>query len=545
MAAEPSHGKPIARLERVRSERAWQSAPRRLGLGSLRWRLAAWVAAIVVISSGLTFYVVYRGTGSQVRAQINHDLTSDASALIGTLGTEGRAEDLGGARQGTAAGTVMAARRFIASQPFTSTSTILFVRVPGQPTVANTPELVSARSTPDDGESSTEQSAENRSAAALVAAPTGFSVQHSFDEGELRVLERGFRMSDGRIATIGVGESLAVVARAERGVAQAFILAAGLALLGALIAALLIGTRFSAPLRRMAAVAKRVDAGELTPRIDDPGPDDETRALADSFNHMLDRLTDAFAGQREFVADASHELRTPLTVIQGQLEVLAAQREPTAEEVRRVEGLVRAEVGRMNRLVDDLLLLARAEQAQFLRVRPIALRRFVEELWAGVGPTADRRFELGELPTGTLIADPDRLAQALRNLIENAIEHTSQSAGHVRLEVVLERGVARAGGGSGVVFAVEDDGPGIPPEELERVFERFHRTDPARSRASGGIGLGLAIVRAIAEAHGGSVEASRGRTGGARIELSLPRFTPQRESRPRELVRAGAAPAPR
>ena len=126
--------------------------------------------------------------------------------------------------------------------------------------------------------------------------------------------------------TVGVGEPLLTVAHAQRGVARAFILAGILTLAGALLAAYLIGTRVSRPLRRMATVAAQVDAGDLHPRIDGLGSQGgEVRVLADAFNHMLDRLTDAFAGQRAFVADASHELRTPLTVIAGQLEVLAGQ----------------------------------------------------------------------------------------------------------------------------------------------------------------------------------------------------------------------------
>jgi signal transduction histidine kinase len=517
MAAEPPPHTPQADSEQVRFARASPSAPRRLGLGSLRWRLAAWVAAIVVISSGVTFFVVYRGTGSQLRAQIDHDLSSDATALVGAL----RAGGHGGTHLEDPA-VAAAARRYIASQPFASTSTMLFVEVPGEPTLSNTPELVNPHAVPDEGETHAEQAVENRAAAALLQAPDGFTIQSSPDSSEQRVLKRSITLAGGVAVTVGIGESLGVVERAEHGVAKAFILAGGLALLGALIAALLIGTRFSAPLRRMAAVAKRVDAGELTPRIDDPGPDEEARALADSFNRMLDRLTDAFAGQRDFIADASHELRTPLTVIQGQLEVLAAQGEPSAVEIRRVEALVRSEVARMTRLVDDLLLLARAEQAQFLQLRPIELASFVSELWDGVGPTAERRFELGELPTGNLRADPDRLAQALRNLIENAVDHSRPGDGLVRLEVELDGGPER--GEAAVVFVIEDDGPGIPADQLERVFDRFHRTDPARSRASGGVGLGLAIVLAIAEAHGGAVKAGARRGGGARIELTLPGF---------------------
>jgi signal transduction histidine kinase len=132
---------------------------------------------------------------------------------------------------------------------------------------------------------------------------------------------------------------------------------------------------------------------------------------------------------------------------------------------------------------------------------------------------AARRFELGEVPPGSLRADPDRLAQALRNLVGNAIDHTAGEHGLVRLRV-NDRGDGR------VRFVVEDDGPGIPPDQREHVFRRFHRTDSARSRAAGGTGLGLAIVRAIADAHGGWVRAGASPEGGARIELELPGFAP-------------------
>jgi signal transduction histidine kinase len=340
------------------------------------------------------------------------------------------------------------------------------------------------------------------------------------DVGNLRVLRRTVHLPRGPRLTIGVGEPLAPVAHAQMGVARAFVLAGFLALAGALLGAYLIGTRVSRPLRRMAAVAARVDAGDPHPRIHDPGgQSNEVRVLAEAFNHMLDRLTAAFAGQRAFVADASHELRTPLTVIRGQLEVLAAQNRPSGDEVRRVERLVQAEIARVSRLVDDLLLLAKTEQTTFLVIEPIDLAGWVKELWDGMSVLAQRRFELGPVPAGTLQADPDRLAQALRNLVANAIEHTDPERGVVRMRIEV-------GGSESIRFLMEDDGLGIPADQLERVFDRFHRTDAARDRASGGTGLGLAIVRAIAEAHGGSVRAARSPLGGARIELELPGFTP-------------------
>jgi signal transduction histidine kinase len=323
------------------------------------------------------------------------------------------------------------------------------------------------------------------------------------------------------VVTVGVGEPLATVANAQAGVARAFILAGVLALAGALLGAYLIGTRLTRPLRRMAAVAARVDAGDLHPRIHDPGGQGaEIEVLADAFNNMLDRLTEAFAAQRAFVADASHELRTPLTVIAGQLEVLARQASPPGEEVRRVERLVQAEIARIGRLVDDLLLLAKSEQREFLRLEAIELPAYVSELWNGMSLVASRRFELGPVPAGSLQADPDRLTQALRNLVANAIEHTVPEHGIVRMHVeVAPNGLLR--------FVVEDDGPGIRVDQRERVFDRFQRTDAARDRASGGAGLGLAIVRAIAEAHGGRVSASASAEGGARIVLELPGFSAQ------------------
>jgi two-component system, OmpR family, sensor kinase len=488
----------------------------RFSLRGLRWRLAAWVALVVMVSSVLTFVVVYGGTASELRSQIDDELSGDVSELTHAVAQAGPG----------ALRLQRAAAAYIKGQPFQTGSTALFAEIPGVPIQTNTPELVSG-ATPDEGESAAEQDAENRAAGRVFAAPAGYSTLHMPDIGALRLLKRRVKVPHGPTITLGAGESLASVASARQGLARAYILAGLLTLLGALLGALLIGSRFTRPLRRMAAVATRVDAGDLHPRIHDVGrPGDEVRVLADAFNHMLDRLTDAFAGQRAFIADASHELRTPLTVIRGQLEVLAAQSEPSVQEVRRVERLLQSEVARVTRLVDDLLLLAKAEQTEFLRREAVDLPSFVEELWDGLSLIADRRFELGSIPAGMLQADPDRLAQALRNLLGNAIEHTEPDSGLVKLSVHRAPGPQSGG----IAFTVEDDGPGIPANQLERVFDRFHRTDAARDRASGGAGLGLAIVRAIAEAHGGTVSAASAAAGGARFDLMLPGFSPSSPS---------------
>ncbi len=475
----------------------------------LRWRLAGWIALVTLICTGIAFAAVYRGTGTQLRGQIDRELSGDAAEFAHNLTSSHARSPMDVKRL---------ASSYVSNQPFSASSTFLFATVPGAGTATNRPELF-AHARPDNGETESEQEQENRLSRQLVNVPVGYTTLALPDVGNLRLVERTVHVRGGPRVTIGVGEPLASVTHAQSGLARAFVLAGVLALLGALLGGYLIGTRLSRPLRSMAAVAARVDAGDLHPRIHDlDGQGEEVKVLVDAFNHMLDRLTDAFAGQRAFVADASHELRTPLTVIRGQLEVLAAQPAPSGEEVRRVEGLVQSEIARISRLVDDLLLLAKAEQTQFLRIEPIVLGPYVQELWDGMSLLAQRRFELGPVPRGTLRADPDRLAQALRNLVGNAIDHTVAIDGLVRMLV------QQLPGGR-IRFAVEDDGPGIPAVQRERVFDRFYRTDTARDRASGGTGLGLAIVSAIAEAHGGSAAAERSPEGGARMEIELPRFT--------------------
>ena len=500
---------------------------RRVLPSGLRWRLAGWLALVTIACIAIVFVAVYRGTGAQLRRQIDRETAGDAREL---------AHNLLLAKARNAREVSAAATRYVHAQPFSASSTLLFAFVPGVGTSTNRPEVFGP-AVPDNGETPSEQTQENGLSTRLLAAPSGYSTVMLPDAGALRLLKRQVRLAGGVSVTVGVGEPLAAVGHAQGSVARAFILAGLLALAGALLASFLVGARLSRPLRRMAAVAARVDAGDLHPRIHHSGgAGDEITVLADAFNHMLDRLTDAFAGQRAFVADASHELRTPLTVIRGQLEVLASQPDPPGEEVRRVERLLQAEIARISRLVDDLLLLAKTEQTEFLRVEWIDLATYVGELWSGMSLLADRRFKLGPVPDGTLRADPDRLAQALRNLVGNAIEHTAADRGLVRMSV-------QAMPGERIRFLVEDDGPGIPADQRERVFHRFHRTDAARDRASGGTGLGLAIVRAIADAHGGTVSAGESNAGGAQIGLELPGFTPA-DTRLASGEGAAAGPAP-
>jgi two-component system, OmpR family, sensor kinase len=354
---------------------------RRLALGapaSLRWRLTAFVAAVMLGSAAVAFAVVYINTGSQLESQTDLDLRGDVTQLR---------QSLRSAELASPARAYEQAQRYVDAQPYSATSTLLFVQIPGLPLVSSQPGIV-----------------------AIGHRHLGYSTHQVPGVGKLRFLAQALRVG-GRAGVVGVAEPLAIVARAQRSIARAFVLAAGVTLLLALLASYYAGARVTAPLRRMAGIAARVDAGDLEPRMeDDVSRGEEVRVLADAFNHMLDRLTDAFETQRGFIADASHELRTPLTVIRGQLEVLAASDDPPADEVRRVEDVVQAEVTRMTRLVDDLMLLSAAEQDNFLRPEQIDLVQFVTDLWDGLELTAQRRFELGPVPAGLLNADPDRLA---------------------------------------------------------------------------------------------------------------------------------------
>jgi signal transduction histidine kinase len=479
-------------------------------VSGIRWRFTLWVSILLLVAIGAAFAIIYRDTGHRLRAQIERDLNGEVNQLSQSLRLlSGRGQQA----------VLTGARSYVSAQPFRSTSSLLFVLAPGAAPISNHPEVFDAFASADSRESGADQAAENAEATRMRRPALGYSTRHLPDVGPVRVLERAVSVG-GETIVVGAGEPLAPVERAERGVVQSFLLAGVLAALAILLGSYIVGKRLTAPLRRMARVAARVDAGDLEPRMDVTDTRrDEIGILANAFNHMLQRLEDGFRTQREFIGDASHELRTPLTVIQGQLEVLANQRTPDRAEVRRVQRLVGSEIARMRRLVDDLLLLAQSERLDFLKPEEVDFERFINQLWDGATLMADRRFELSDVPTGRLHADPDRLAQAIRNLVGNAIEHTAEGTGTVRMEVAAEPP-------DRVRIAIADNGPGIPPDELARIFERFHRTSAARAARSGGAGLGLAITRAITEAHGGRVSASNARRGGARFELELPGFRP-------------------
>ena len=488
----------------------------------LRARRALSIAVILVAALGTAFVATYRGSGTQVRNQIDGDLRQDATAFESKIPFY----------PAKPKAISRAAQSYLDQQnSFGATARLYVVRIVGGGIVTNQPGIAG----PTSGATRAERLVagpprESDESRALRTAKPGFSTLRFGDE-PLRLSVVPVIRDGKRVATIAIGESAASVARAQSGVARTFAIAGTATLLAAIALGFALASRLSRPLRRMAGTAARVTAGDLSQRIGSNAPHDEVRVLADAFDRMLDRLEDAFARQRGFVADASHELRTPLTVIRGQLEVLARQPAVTREDVGHVNAVVRTEVVRMERLVEDLLLLARADEGELVRPAALDLRTFVTELFDALTLTADRAFELGEVPEGTLIADEDRIAQVVRNLARNAIEHTGPG-GLVRVTVAARDGR--------VEIAIEDDGPGIPAAQRDRIFDRFHRTDTARARGQGGAGLGLAIARAIVAAHGGSISAGASPEGGARVAFELPAF----RSAPRATPPAAPARGP-
>jgi heavy metal sensor kinase len=271
------------------------------------------------------------------------------------------------------------------------------------------------------------------------------------------------------------------------------------------------------PMERMARRAHEINAEHLSARLDVVNPHDELGQLAVAFNETLARLEGSFEQLRRFTSDASHELRTPLTAIRSVGEVGLRTR-GGAEHYREVIGSMLEEAGRLTRLVESLLAISRADSGQ-IKLAPtgIAVLPFVREVGSLLEVLAEekgQRLGIEGDETAHFQADPAVLRQILINLLDNAIKY-SPDGGQIFVRVLSP-------GGPAVCIEVEDSGPGIAPEHRDRVFDRFYRVDEGRSRDAGGAGLGLAIAKWGAEAHGGCLELVCPPDGRCIFRLSLP-----------------------
>ena len=277
----------------------------------------------------------------------------------------------------------------------------------------------------------------------------------------------------------------------------------------ALVSGLYLTRKSMNPVKALTRTAEAIyQVGDLSRRIEVGKGGDEIKTLGRTFNRMLDSIEQLVTSQHRFLADASHELKTPLTVIRGNAEILCRGADDEAADA------ILREATRMQRIVDDLLAIAELDAATEMRFEPVEVRALAERAVHDLEPLAGSR-ELWVQGDGEVLisGDMDRLERVVRNLVQNAIAAT-EPAGRIEVDVRRHNGMAR--------LVVADDGRGIDPEHVPHIFERFYRVDPSRSRATGGTGLGLTIVKRVAEAHGGSVEAGRSELGGAVFEVRLP-----------------------
>lgn len=312
--------------------------------------------------------------------------------------------------------------------------------------------------------------------------------------GELRFRYRA-RPVSGAAHLDGVIVVLSSVGREHREIDDA-VKVTGVAkfvlLVVAALLAWLLARRLLAPVSKLTEAARNATESDLTQRIPTTSGRDEVAELARTFNAMLDRLEAAFGSQRRFLNDAGHELRMPLAVVMGHLELVTDD----PEDRRQTMELVKDELGRMDRIVEELLTLAKAERPDFLWLEPIQTDALLEEVLDKVRPLAKRDWRFEGTASEPIVADKQRLVQAVMNLVDNAIRATRE---HDTIAF------GAAADGDHVRVWVRDTGPGIEVEHRERIFDRFAR-GPDEPRGDGGSGLGLAIVRAIAEAHRGRIE---------------------------------------
>ena len=269
------------------------------------------------------------------------------------------------------------------------------------------------------------------------------------------------------------------------------------------------------PVRAVTAAARSISATSFERRIPEQGSD-EIAQLAATFNDMLDRLERAFADQRDFLDDAGHELRTPLTILRGHLETL--EEDPAAR--RRTVALVLDEVKRMSRMVDDLILLAQSNEPDFLQVGSVDVTALTNDLYEKALALGERDWRIDAVGRGIIVADGQRLTQAVMQLAQNAVEHTADGD---------EIGLGSAVSALGAQFWVRDTGTGVAAGDHDRIFGRLER---GRNATRSGAGLGLAIVTAIAQAHGGRAELDGDGAPGARFSITVPTDQPEREGLP-------------
>jgi two-component system, OmpR family, sensor kinase len=336
---------------------------------------------------------------------------------------------------------------------------------------------------------------------------------------QIRVALLRARDQDGQSFFIRVGQSLSPLQKARRQMLILLAIAGPVALLLGSYGGLLLANQALHPVDRLTRAAEEIEAGDLSKRVQVPPKMDELGRLAATFNRMIARLQAAFERQRQFTADASHELRTPLAVMRGDIEI-ALRRERKPEDYRSVLTSNLEEIIRLSRLVEDLLMLARADAGQsILQREPIDLDELCAQMIEYLAPLAEEKEQyLIYYPPDTkplrVNADAQRIKQMLLNLLDNALKYTPIN-GTITLTLFVKEHNA--------VITIADTGRGIPEEDLPHIFDRFFRHSRSTSdKTVQGFGLGLSIVRWIVHSHGGKISAESTLGKGTKFIVRLP-----------------------
>ncbi len=358
---------------------------------------------------------------------------------------------------------------------------------------------------------------------ALEAAFVGRSTFESArfrGESPVRLLSVPIRRGGTLVNIVQVGTSLHPVEHALRRMLAVFLVATPMALLVALAGGWFLAGRALKPVEAITQAAQRIAAGDLTQRLTTPPSSDEIGRLAATFNDMIARLDASFRQVRRFSADASHELRTPLTVMKGETE-LALRRPRPAEDYRLVLESSLEEIDRMSRIVDELLFLARADLGDIvMESKPVRLDVLVEDIQRQatvLGQEHHVEVAIGTVEPVTVLGNELRLRELVLNLVDNAVKY---SHGGGKVELTLRRDHDR--NHNWARLSVVDQGIGIPSEAQARIFDRFYRTDEARTHCKKGTGLGLSICKWIAEAHHGRIEVQSRVGQGSQFSVLLP-----------------------
>lgn len=456
----------------------------RAASGPSWWRRHAGVRLTTSLMATLVVAVALATAGTLLSVLLRHSLTRGVEDAA-----RQRAQDLSAAIAGDGVDAVadLTKRGSNSVTQVLYGDTVLF----SSPDLAGQPPITAARPMPG-----------------RAPSPGRFRLPGEDDDHSVAVV--GVQGPDGRAFVVVVAQSLESIDTTIRTLTG--LLAVGMPLLVLLVA----GSTFlvtGRALRPVEAIRRRVagiDSSQLGTRVPVPPARDEVGRLAETMNDMLERLESAAAAQRRFVSDASHELRSPLATVRTTVEVARAH--PQLADWPGISDIVLGETERLQSLVSDLLLLARTDEHGLqLRKSEVDLDDLCEAEVARLG-------HLGKV-TGTaqihpvrVVGDRDQLARLLRNLTDNAARHARS-----QVHLSCRRTETHA------VVDIEDDGPGIPESERERVFERFVRLDESRARAGGGTGLGLAIAQQIARAHGAVLRfVEPDSASGAHVQLLIP-----------------------